>query len=518
MKILTKYYLLIISTGILSCSDDFLDLTPETYLSSSSFYMDKAQFDQSLIAAYEPLRSVVHANIFMDEMRSDNTFFTRYSANRGFETSTESLALFLDDENSAATPNSPGNLYAINYTGIARANTILSKLEGSDIEQPEKDEILGQALFLRAFYYFNLVQHYGPVPLHLEEINSPEEAFKPRNSLEEIYAQIVDDLTSAMPVLPVVTSFPQSGRASKGAAKMLLAYAYMTKPSPMYEQAEAELKDITNMSYSLLNDYSSVFDPTNKNNSESIFEVQYLSDLSNGQQSSFAWRFAPKTTNPGFLMGFDGSGMNIFSGWNVPTQEMVDSYEEGDLRLPASIAVVEGTISGVEDFTATAIKSPRDYVPTSEAAFFCMIKKYYHPPYIAEFNTPENWPIFRYSGTLLLLAECLIKQNKPGQALPYINMVRERAGLEDVSNATINVVLREMRHELAFENHRYADLKRMDKAVEVLNAMGERLKGLPGNGWILPNAFNVTENKLIYPIPSRELQINPLLAPQNPGY
>ena len=509
---------MIILIGLSSCSNDFLDLTPESQLSSSSFFVDKAQFDQALASAYGPLRSVVHASIFMDEMRSDNTFFTRYSANRGFETSTESLALFLDDANSAATPNSPGNLYAIDYSGIARVNTILGQLESAELTQQEKDEISGEALFLRAFYYYNLVQHFGAVPLQLEEVNSPDEAFKPRNSVEEVYAQVVNDLKVAIPLLPVAATFPQSGKATKGAAKMLLAYSYMSQPTKDYSAAETELKDITNMNYSLLPNYSDIFDPNNKNNAESIFEVQYLSDLSNGQQSSFAWRFAPKTTNPGFLMGFDGSGMNIFSGWNVPTQEMVDSYEDGDLRLPASIAVVEGTISGVEDFTATGIESPVGYSPDPGQVYFYMIKKYYHPPYIAEFNTPENWPIYRYSGALLLLAECLVNQNKTDEALTYINMVRSRAGLPDATSATMDIVSNEMRHELAFENHRWTDLIRIGKAVEVLNTMGETLKAIPGNGWILPGAFNVTENKLIYPIPARELQINPLLEPQNPGY
>ncbi len=80
-------------------------------------------------------------------------------------------------------------------------------------------------------------------------------------------------------------------------------------------------------------------------------------------------------------MGFDGGRMNIFSGWNVPTDEMVDSYEDGDERLPASVAVVEGNISGVEDFTITALKSPVSYTPAPGTSFRYMVKKYFHPPY-----------------------------------------------------------------------------------------------------------------------------------------
>jgi starch-binding outer membrane protein, SusD/RagB family len=516
MRHFNKIILVVILSALSSCGDDFLNLTPQTSLSSSSFFASKIQFDQALTSAYEPLRAVVHASIFMDEMRSDNAFFTRYSANRGFEPSTESLALFLDDANSAATLNSPGNLYQVDYTGIARVNTILGKLQSAPLTPAEKDEIAGQALFLRAFYYYNLVQHFGKVPLQLDDITSPADAFKPRNSVEEVYGQVVADLQEAIPLLVEATTFPQSGKATKGAAKMLLAYSYMSQSSKNYAGAEAALKDITQMQYDLLPDYADVFDPTNKNNAESIFEVQYFSDLSNGQQSDFAWIFAPKTTNPAFLMGFAGSGMNIFSGWNVPTQEMVDSYEPDDLRLPASIAVVEGTISGVEDFTATDIKSPVDYTPAPGVDYFYMIKKYYHPPYVAEFNAKENFPIFRYSGALLLLAECLVAEGKDGEALPYLNMVRHRAGLPDATTATADNIADEMRHELAFENHRWTDLIRIGKAVEVLNAKGVTMKSL--YGWILPNSFNVTTDRLIYPLPARELQINTLLAPQNPGY
>jgi hypothetical protein len=349
----------------------------------------------------------------------------------------------------------------------------------------------------------------------LEEITAPDQAFKPRNTAEEVYDQIVKDLVTAIPILPVVTAFPQTGRATKGAAKVLLAYAYMSQGIRNYAGAETELLDVTRMNYSLLQDYASVFDPNNKNSSESIFEVQYMSDLVSGQQSDFAWIFIPKTLNSEILTGYHGGTMNIFSGWNVPTQEMVDSYEPGDKRLPASIAVVEGTISGVEDFTAKGIKSPVNYTPTAGITTRYMIKKYFHPPYITEFNTPDNFPIFRYSGALLLLAECLVQENKNAQALPYLNQVRQRAGLPPLAEATMDNVANEMRHELAFENHRWTDLIRIGKAIEVSNAKGVRLKAL--YGWLLPASFNVTPDKLIFPIPARELQINTQLT-QNPGY
>jgi len=508
-------YIIMLMASLSACKKDFLNLVPDTSLSSASFFKNKSQFDQAVVAAYQPLRVIVHTGFYMDEMRSDNTFFTRYNANRGLETSTESLAEFLDDANSSAQPNSPGNRYGNDYSGIARVNTILTRITTVDFAQSAKDSISGEALFLRAFYYYDLVQHYGGVPLQLKELTAPEQAFQPRNTVDEVYKQIVTDLKAAIPLLPVVTTFPQSGRASKGAAKMLLAYAYMSQPTKDYPSAETELLDITNMHYSLLPNYADIFDPANKNNAESIFEVQYMSDLVSGQQSDFAWIFIPKTLNSEVLTGFHGSTMNIFSGWNVPTQEMVDSYESGDQRLPASIAVVEGTISGVEDYTAKDIKSPVGFTPQPGLTNFYMIKKYFHPPYSIEFNTPDDWPVFRYSGALLLLAECLVDENKAGDALPWLNLVRQRAGLAPLAQATADNVANETRHELAFENHRWTDLIRIGKAIDVLNAKGVTLKAL--YGWLLPTSFIVNEDKLVYPLPYREIQINTKLT-QNHGY
>ena len=134
-------------------------------------------------------------------------------------------------------------------------------------------------------------------------------------------------------------------------------------------------------------------------------------------------------------------------GWNVPTQELVDSYETGDLRLPASIAVAEGTQDG-DAFTTEKVVSPVGYTPTPDKVFYYFINKYLHPPYAIEWNTDDNWPVYRYSGALLLLAECLVQQGKNGEALPYINQVRARAGLPDLANVTFEDVALEMRHEL----------------------------------------------------------------------
>ncbi len=509
-------YISILTLTLASCKKDTLNLVPQTQLSSGSFYKDAAQFNQALTGAYVNLRGIAFMGIYMDEMRSDNTFFTYYSADRGTGTSAEAMAEFIDNNISSQEPNSPGNRYGNAYSGIAAVNAILTQLKTSNLSQTDKDQISGEALFLRAFYYYDLVTHYGGVPLQLVQVTDVAGAFLPRSSADEVYKQIINDLTTATPLLPVAKTFPQTGRATQGAAKMLLAYAYMSEPTREYAKAETALSDITKMNYALLPDYASVFDLSNKNSRESIFEVQYKMG-NDGQQSDFSWRFIPKTSSAQLLIGIDvsnGGGGLGSGGWNVPTQEMVDSYETGDKRLPASIGVVEGTLAS-EILTPKAVKSPVGYTPSAGVTSYYFIKKYLHPPYQVQWNTDDNFPVYRYSGALLLLAECLVAEGKAAQALPYLNQVRSRAGLSALATATKENVANEMRHELAFENHRWTDLIRNGMAVDVLKAKGQRLKAL--NGWLLPSTFNVTQDRLLYAIPFRELQINTKLT-QNPGY
>ncbi len=506
------YLFLLLLIGLGSCKKEFLNLSPETDISSATFYKTAQDFDQAIVGAYVSMRAIALKCVAMDEMRSDNTFFTYYSSNRGWERSIEAYAQFIDDSQSFASANSWVDLYQSDYSGISEVNTILGRIEGSAMTDSEKNSVKAEALFLRAFYYFNLVQHWGPVPLMLTQVTSEGAAFQPNSTVDYIYKQIVDDVNNAIQIgLPVSKTFPQSGRATMGAAKMLQAYVYMSKPVREYALAEAALKDITNMNYQLLGNYADVFDPKNKNNRESIFEVQYLEGIG-GQESIFAWVMIPKCADATILMGV--SGGNIQGGWNVPTQEMINSYENGDKRLSESVAVAEG----VEESGLLNVEAVTDivgYTPKPGKDYLYFVKKYYHPPYSISFNTGDNFPIYRYSGTLLLLAEALVEQDKAGEALPYLNQVRTRAGLPLLQVATKENVANEMRHELAFENHRWTDLIRTGKAIEVLTKKGIEMKRL--NPWILPSAFNVTENRLIFPFPYREMQINKLLK-QNPGY
>jgi hypothetical protein len=150
-------------------------------------------------------------------------------------------------------------------------------------------------------------------------------------------------------------------------------------------------------------------------------------------------------------------------------------------------------------------------------AYHYFIKKFFHPPYSNEnMKTGQNWPIFRYSGTLLLLAECLVDEDKNNQALPYINKVRRRAGLKGLTTVNMHDVLRERKHELAFENKRWTDLKRNSVVMKVMKPYAKQMLKLHSD-YLPPEAMHIKKYRLLYPIPFVQLQLDDQLT-QNPGY
>ena len=131
-------------------------------------------------------------------------------------------------------------------------------------------------------------------------------------------------------------------------------------------------------------------------------------------------------------------------GWDVPNQELIDSYEPGDLRLPVSVKIIEGTVNGgdvsYDPITILAIWEIGGYTPEPDKEYFPYIAKFVNGPYSKPFNTGENWPVYRYADALLLLAECLVEQNKSSDAIPYINQVRSRAGLPNLTSVTMTTM------------------------------------------------------------------------------
>ncbi len=486
-------YLLAIPALVLgSCTDDFLNLQPHSSVGAGAFYQTEDDFQQAVNGAYAPLQdrygNGLHAAWAMGEMRSDNTHFIYNPGHRG-RLPLETIADFLEE---------PGTEYAIptkynsNYSIIARANQVLSLIDAAEFDAAVKDNMKGQLHFLRAFAYFDLVQYFGGVPIHTAPISAMEESMIPRSSEEEVYELILDDLEMAVDLLPTKEN-QAAGRASKQVAYTLLGDVFITLKR--WEDAEGALNEVTG--YRLLDDYAEIFDPENKGNEELIFEAQFMQGATQGLESNFIYYFIPHLTNPSVLTGVSGPA-NTEGGYNVPTPDLIASYEEGDLRLGASVGFFTG--EGYEDHP--------------------YIKKYLHDHSLPN-NTDNNFPIYRYAEVLLMLAEAKNEQGETGEALGYLNQVRDRADLEGLDNLSQDQIrdriLQERRVELAFENKRWLDLVRSGNAVEVMNAYGERIKANPEDYYYpegnepFPASYNVTENRLLFPIPARETELNSLL-------
>lgn len=496
-----------------SCSGNFLDLSPEHFENEGNFFRTEDDFEQAINGVYPTLRAVSGRHAFlMGEMRSDNTHYTRNPSDRGFAAVRgEEIADFIiDSQNGYAN-----DMYNSCFYGISRANIVLTRIENAALRDEFKNKIVGQAKFIRGFLYFQLVQCFGGVPLHLAEVKDPSGAFLPRASVDAVYEAIISDVTDAMTKLPVA-SFPQNGTTTRGAAKMLYAYVLMTKPDRDYAEAEKQLRDVMEMGYELLPEYADVFSTNNKNHKESIFDIQYMMGDQYGQQSDWLYYFIPKTTDAEMITGIPGSNTLTSGGWNVPTPEMIGSYEPGDKRLNPSIAVVVGRTpaDGSLGMIVEGVLHVGDPAIDDHELAYPFINKYRHP-HSKVFNTDDNWPVYRYSDCLLLLAECLVEQGRTADAVAYVNQVRNRAGLSSVATVDAEVVANERRHELAFENHRWYDLIRTGKAIEVMTAYGKYIKSIdPG---LAERTYQIKNEYLLYPIPYREMQLNAQLT-QNPGY
>ena len=495
----TKIIIFCLAGMFMAGCEDFLTVTPETALSSATFFKTEADFKQAVNAVYVPLRNIVNDRAYLlSEMHSDNTYYSR-NILFGATEQQEDIADFAVPTANGITSNVHVlNQYRLDYLIIARANQILSTIDNVEFDAVSKNNIKGQAHFLRAYAYFELVQYFGKVPLHLEPVKVRQEAALPLSEVSAIYTQIIADATAATTELLArgATGF-EEGRASIGAAKTLLGTVYMVQKN--WAQAEAQFKDVVNSAkYSLIPDYNNVFSTTtgNKNNAESIFQVQFLEGAA-GFNGTFMYNFMPRpmlraelaplsgTTNPQDLTG---------EGNNTPTPDVIAAYEAGDLRRDASIGYV--TLS-------SSLRTNK---------VFPYIKKFVKPHALHN-NHGMNWPIYRYAEVLLSLAEVLVEQGKTTEAVPYFNLVRARAGLAANVAPDRDAIYRERRVELAFENKRWFDLVRTGQAIAVITAYGNRIKANPLDYYYpagaVPRSNAFTNITLLYGLPADESSLSP---------
>lgn len=487
INIILSFLFVILLAG---CEDSFLEIPSKTTLSSTVYFKTQSDFQQAINGAYSPLRALYNGSAgawAMGELRSDNTTY-KFNPNDRGTIQPEYIKDFINDANNGVSERK----YYWNYQLIARVNQILDLIDGVNFDAAAKNNIKGQAYFLRAFAYFDLVQYFGKVPLHLKTVQSMDQTALPLSSTDEIYTQIISDAQQAASLLPDKAT-QEKGRVTSGSAKALIGNVYIVLKR--WADAETVLKSITG--YSLLSNYADVFDPAQKNSSESIFEIQFKQGTE-GFASNFFYTFLVQPITADEVKAVTGitEVARTIEGYNIPTPDIIDAYETGDLREDASIGyLIAGGVS------------------------YPYIKKYAHAHTLTN-NTDDNWPVYRYSEVLLFIAEALNEQTgKQAEAITYLNMVHahSRTGLSPISltgqTEIRDAIIKERRVELAFENKRWLDLVRTNTAETVMKAYGARVKANP-QAYYFPEGITVspsayTKIDLLFPLPSSEAALSP---------
>lgn len=488
------YYFPFTLLMLLGCGENYLNLQPEVKQSTEIFYKTKAQFIQAINGAYAPLQAMYTGNFWaLAEMRSDNTSYQYNLIDRSGFPFEE-----IDEFREISSNRNTTNFFNNSYSGISRANVILDRIGASAVEAASKDQIIGEASFLRAFNYFNLVRIFGNIPLISKEVKSMDEAFSAasKKSAAEVYVQILEDAKTAVQKLPEsYAAAADKGRATKGTARTLLAEIYMTQEN--FAAAATELRSIVQSNkYSLLDNYADNFSITMKNGLESVFEIQYM-EGPNGESSDFIYSFAPY--NSGSLVTYNAIGSGASGGWNIPTQDLLDTYENGDIRKEASIGF---------NFTDPISKKVLPYI------------KKYQSAHSVRYQTANNFPVYRYSDVLLMLAECLNEAGftADGEAFSLLNQIRKRAKLADKTSSHVdpslkissqeefrNAIAKERQVELAFENHRWFDLLRTNKVKDIMTPHATHEKAAKSH--VISASYQ--DLKTLYQYPQREDMLLP---------
>ncbi|PWJ56706.1 putative outer membrane starch-binding protein [Dyadobacter jejuensis] len=492
MKKITLLWLVLFTS---SCSESFLELYPKDGLSEGNFYNTEEAYILLANGCYMPMRDYeknqhwVLAELISDNGTHQNNVVTGEAVRGVID------QFILVSDNSAYL-----DFWKLSYSGITRCNKLLAELDREGVAWSDlafKERSAGEAYFLRALYYFNLVRQFGGVPLVTEPINSQEAVGVKRATEAQVYEQIIADLQASESRFLKATAKKENGRANEWAAKGLLAKVYLTLKE--YQKAEEQLLAVINSGqYTLLPNYADLFNPAAKDFKETIFAVQFAESSAETSNRFIFW-FAPHTSAGNVTKR---PNINIIgAGWNQPTDDLIAAFEPGDSRKAVSIGFWEG-----KDWDNQI--RPIPYVGK------------YKPP-ISDPNDrcSDNLPVLRYSDILLMMAEVLNQQGKTTQAISYVQQVRNRAGLKAsldglAKEALTTLIAKERQVEFCFENQRWYDLKRTGKAIEVMTAHGQR--EVAQKPYSYDGAYTITENKLLAPIPVNEVLVNQLT--QNPGY
>ncbi|MEX0772802.1 MAG: RagB/SusD family nutrient uptake outer membrane protein [Balneolales bacterium] len=473
-----------------SCHDQLLNPDPESVLTTANFFNTADDIDSGVLGIYHQLQFRIPRDYMVMEVPTDNIFVEYYATSSGLE-QIEVLDIATDNDE-------VHRFWQSTYNGIFRANSVLDNIDApEDYLGNQKNQLTGEAKFLRAYYYFDLVRIFGGVPKITTQQSIDEAREVPRSSEQEIYDLIIEDLTDAVDMLP---SEMVHGRASKAAAEALLGKVYVYQNN--YTQARGYLENVLNdYNYNLLTDFGDLFSMENEVNSEAIFSLAYVLG---SNTHNLSYEFNP---NQGVL-GYSNRGNRTVR----PTYDLHLLFDEDDSRYNVTMS---------EDYIPAQGEPDDDPIP------YPIITKY-NVPNLGSDAPSLDLPVLRLADVILLYSEVLYELEGPNQALTQLNKVRERAFGDNTHNyeladiATpdefVDVLLNERRLEFVMENERWFDIVRMDKLEEILGGeLQARYDSV--NGLTVTQELNAQDYMRYFPIPYEEITLSsPGVLEQNDEY
>lgn len=472
----------LLGTMFTACNpDEFLD-TPAPNVADVAYFSNDAAATNSIAGVYDPLGWYNYSQLTewaIGDATSDD-------AEKGGGGDGDYAEIFTITQFTANAENPLiSQRWNDFYVGINRANKVIEGLtDNPNISETTRERVLGEAYFLRGFYLFGLVNTFGGVPI-VDHILSPSEYTNPRNTIEECWAQIESDFQAAAARLPRKSQLPATelGRATWGAATSMLAKSYIFQQK--WPEAEAAAKSVADSGeYTLQPFYGDLFTVATDNGVESVFDIQYA-DLQ----------------SPAWLDEHEGSHLEVFhrsrdkrnGGWgfNQPTQDLYDEFEEGDIRRGWTI-ISHGDVlwEGTPDEEVIYTNRDPEFHPDSYTNYHR--RKGTLPSSLrgnGEDQAGLNIRVIRFADVLLWQAEAAAHNG--GNWQTPLNKVRARVGLGATPYSDpVEAVLHERRVELGMEGHRYWDLMRT------------------GRGNLIPG---FSENKRYFLIPQAQINLNPNL-------
>jgi hypothetical protein len=494
-----KYFSFVLVLGTLFGCDSILSPEPQGLITVDKLFSSESGIITAVNGAYQPLQGIYKGELLrITELGSDDGWIWRKEVEPD---------IFIIDQ----TYGGIQGVWADHYTGITRTNTILNrigKFEGFTSETLKKS-LTGQAKFLRAFYYFNLVRLFGGVPLILDEVVSRGDAEQPRASIQQVYDQITADLTEAIQLLPndnTAKNGNQAGTANAKSAQALLVLVNLELEK--WDKVVSSSTDLVK-SGMLLSNYAANFNGTQENGNHTYFEVQY-GGVAGATTSNLSNTYSPPDYGGAAAIlptddDLKGKGGSLSSG-----NGFMQLFEAGDRRK----AVL------VQNYGLTNFIDPSK---PKGSLFF--VNKYYNTVDPRGLST-WNYPLIRVSEILLARAEALNEMGyvADGEAFELLNRIRLNAGLSKLTAGELpnqeklrEAIRKERRIELAFEAKRYFDLNRWGLLEASVQKQMDFLKlTFPKNKVIV---HPITKKSYyLNPIPSIEFTNNAKLGTQNPGY